>query len=90
MLRFFRNFDFIKCKLYNRTKIKVIKNICEIMINEGNEENCLLFEEYVNKISNTVTLGEVETYLKIYGDSPEPLQGNLKKCFLKIIFRKNL
>ena len=89
LLQFFKNSDFLKSKLINRTRFKLIFIICTNFIKLSNEEIFFFFEDYINK-NNSITHLEAQSYLKLHGDLPEVMFEKLNEQLLEINEKKSM
>ena len=89
LLQFFKNSDFMKSKLINRTKLKLISTICNNFIKLSYDEIFVIFEEYICKNSN-IPQHEAQSYLKLHGDLPELALEKLNEQLLELTEKKSL
>lgn len=89
LLQFFKNSDFLRSKLINRTKIKLISTICNNLIKISSEELYTLFEEFIIKNYN-ISHHEAQNYLKLHGDLPEIIYEKLYEELLEFTIYKKV
>ena len=89
LLLFFKNSDFIRFKLINRTRMRVISTICNNMLKISSDEISILFEEYIIKSSNT-TIQDAQFYLKLHGDLPDLIYEKIYEKLIELLSKKNL